>query len=281
MRRVERHGGRIPPRRNGGSCSGGFGPHYELRGRGNHDDSDFGWVIISSPRHPRPKNAGTHSVYTNVLAFWPERAGARGRGRDGAHEPAGVSVGSGRSLGRAYTLDRSGGAEETEETGSRSEGASQLAHTSPLERPREASEYSGSCQGPPAASSPDTAGDSRHDTIRSSPSAGELANKLLKDPSLVSSLCRTLQVEGIHNGNHATACVCVTQKPTNLFHVRPTFSPGQVTRPCWYALAHASIRSLYKKMFLPCHKIISYSFRRCSLDSSNPYWIPRNPTTSL
>ncbi|KYM82307.1 hypothetical protein ALC53_07310 [Atta colombica] len=39
----------VPPRRNGGSCSGGFGPHYELRGRGNHDDSDFGWVIISSP----------------------------------------------------------------------------------------------------------------------------------------------------------------------------------------------------------------------------------------
>lgn len=30
-----------------------------------------------------------------------------------------------------------GGGEETEETGSRSEGASQLAHTSPLERPRE------------------------------------------------------------------------------------------------------------------------------------------------
>lgn len=29
------------------------------------------------------------------------------------------------------------GARETEETGSRSEGASQLAHTSPLERPRE------------------------------------------------------------------------------------------------------------------------------------------------
>ncbi|EGI59784.1 hypothetical protein G5I_12071 [Acromyrmex echinatior] len=52
------------------------------------------------------------------------------------------------------------------------------------------------------------------------------------DPSLVSSLCRTLQVEGIHNGNHATACVCVTQKPLNLLHVRPTFSPGQVTRPC-------------------------------------------------
>lgn len=52
----------IPPRRNGGSCSDGFGPHYELRGRGNHDDSNFGWVIISSPRHPRPKNAGTHTV---------------------------------------------------------------------------------------------------------------------------------------------------------------------------------------------------------------------------
>lgn len=36
--------------------------------------------------------------------------------------------------------ERRGGAEgarETEETGSRSEGASQLAHTSPLERPRE------------------------------------------------------------------------------------------------------------------------------------------------
>lgn len=32
---------------------------------------------------------------------------------------------------------RSGEGEETEKTGSRSEGASQLAHTSPLERPRE------------------------------------------------------------------------------------------------------------------------------------------------
>ncbi|KYN14676.1 hypothetical protein ALC57_13090 [Trachymyrmex cornetzi] len=47
----------------------------------------------------------TCSCRTNVLAFWPERAGARGRGRGGAHEPAGVSVGSGHSLGRAYTLD--------------------------------------------------------------------------------------------------------------------------------------------------------------------------------
>ncbi|TGZ56707.1 hypothetical protein DBV15_08146 [Temnothorax longispinosus] len=44
-----------------------------------------------------------------------------------------------------------------------------------------ASKYPGSCQGPPAASRPDTAGDRRHDTIRSSPSAGKLANKLLKD----------------------------------------------------------------------------------------------------
>ncbi|KYN40966.1 hypothetical protein ALC56_04663, partial [Trachymyrmex septentrionalis] len=43
-----------------------------------------------------------------------------------------------------------------------------------------ASKYSGWCQGPPAASRPDTAGDRRHDTIRSSPSASELANKLLK-----------------------------------------------------------------------------------------------------
>ncbi|EGI59783.1 hypothetical protein G5I_12070 [Acromyrmex echinatior] len=76
--------------------------------------------------------------------------------------------------------ERSGEAEETEETESRSEGASQLAHTSPLERPREASKYSGWCQGPPAASRPDTAGDRRHDTIRSSPSASKLANKLLK-----------------------------------------------------------------------------------------------------
>lgn len=33
-----------------------------------------------------------------------------------------------------------------------------------------ASKQPGSCQGPPAASRPDTAGDRRHDTIRSSPS---------------------------------------------------------------------------------------------------------------
>lgn len=42
-----------------------------------------------------------------------------------------------KTLTVARGAERSGGAEETEETESRSEGASQLAHTSPLERPRE------------------------------------------------------------------------------------------------------------------------------------------------
>ncbi|TGZ56713.1 hypothetical protein DBV15_08148 [Temnothorax longispinosus] len=30
----------------------------------NHDDSDFGWVIISSPRHPRPKNTPARTRLT-------------------------------------------------------------------------------------------------------------------------------------------------------------------------------------------------------------------------
>jgi len=42
-----------------------------------------------------------------------------------------------KTLTVAHGAERSGEAEETEETESRSEGASQLAHTSPLERPRE------------------------------------------------------------------------------------------------------------------------------------------------
>ncbi|EGI59781.1 hypothetical protein G5I_12068 [Acromyrmex echinatior] len=51
MRRTEiwRENIGIPLRRNSGSCSGGFGPHYELRGRGNHDDSDFGDIIKKLP----------------------------------------------------------------------------------------------------------------------------------------------------------------------------------------------------------------------------------------
>ncbi|KYQ49565.1 hypothetical protein ALC60_11349 [Trachymyrmex zeteki] len=54
MRRAEtwRENMGIPPRRNGGSCSDGFGPHYELRGRGNHDDSNFG-DIIKYPKNPQ------------------------------------------------------------------------------------------------------------------------------------------------------------------------------------------------------------------------------------
>lgn len=57
------------------------------------------------------------------------------------------------------------------------------------------------------------------------------------DPSSTSLFCRTPQVPRARAQVFITAitrrrCVCVTQKPTNPLHARPTFSPGQVVQDC-------------------------------------------------
>lgn len=68
----------------------------------------------------------------------------------------------------------------------------------------------------------------------------------LDSSSSVSSLCRTLQVGGIHNGNHATRCACASLKSRRISFTRdlPSYLDKlQGTRRCRYASTHASIQN--------------------------------------